>query len=167
MNNAVDSVERSKVIRIEYEAPPRLRRIRFLSRLLDQSIVLPFGYRIGLDPLLGLIPWIGDLIGTALSLYLIYEAARLGVPLRIIPPMLGNVLIDALGGAIPVLGDILDAVWKANMRNLTLIECHYPPAAPERSRRKVLFSLGLVLGLIFLGMVGVTVLAVRAVASFF
>ena len=58
-----------------------MRRIRFLSRLLDQSIVLPFGYRIGLDPLLVLTPWIGDLIGTALSLYLIYEAARLGVPL--------------------------------------------------------------------------------------
>ncbi len=132
--------------RIEYAEPLRLKRIRVISRLLDSSIPLPGGYRIGLDPLVGLIPTVGDLIMTAVSWYLIYEAARLGVPNRTLFRMGGNVLLDSTFGSIPVLGDLFDAVWKSNTRNLALLERVYHPAMPERSAGKIfaIFAISLI-----------------------
>src|SRR5688572_32236896 len=110
--------EAGRAERIVYPANPRLQRIRFVSNLLDQCITLPGGMRIGLDPIVGLVPAVGDLAATAMSLYLVYEAARLGLPKRILLRMLGNVALETLMGTFPVLGDLFDAVWKANMRNL-------------------------------------------------
>jgi hypothetical protein len=156
-----------RLTRINYPDPPRLRRIRFLSQLLDQSIVLPGGYRIGLDPIVGLIPWIGDLIGTVCSSYLIYEAARLGIPNRVILRMMGNVFVDAMGGEVPFLGDLFDAVWKSNIRNLRLVEAHYSPALPERSARQVMVSFGLLFALLLMGVIGAAVLAVRFILFLF
>lgn len=144
--------------RIEYPVSPRLRRVRFLSHLLDQSIVLPGGYRIGLDPLLGLVPGVGDIAAAGLSLYIVYEAARLGIRKRILAAMLSNIVTETLVGTIPVLGDIFDAAWKANVRNVELIEKHYHPATPERSNKKVVgFILGIFLGIVSLA-VGMMVL---------
>jgi hypothetical protein len=114
--------------RIVYPPNPRLERIRFLANLLDTCIVLPGGFRIGLDPILGLIPGVGDVLGAALSLYLVREASKLGIRKRILLRMVGNVAIEALLGLVPVVGDGFDAVWKANVRNLRLIELHYSPA---------------------------------------
>jgi hypothetical protein len=133
----------TRATRIEYPESPRLRRIRRLAQLLDQSIVLPNGYRIGLDPLIGLIPVVGDFAGAAFSLYIVYESARLGIPKRILLRMCGNVLMELLVGEIPVLGDIFDAVWKANMRNLRLIELHHRPTEPERSLRQFFWAIAL------------------------
>lgn len=130
-------------VKIEYAESPRLRRIRGFARLLDQSILLPGGYRIGLDPIIGLIPGIGDAIGAALSFYLIYEAARLGIPKRILVRMCGNALLEALIGEIPILGDIFDAVWKANTRNVRLIELHHRPTAPERPPGKIIWAIAI------------------------
>ena len=113
--------------RIVYPPNPRLERIRFLANLLDACILLPNGYRIGIDPILGLIPGVGDLIGAGLSLYLVREAAKLGIPKRILLRMVGNVALETLIGIVPVLGDLFDAAWKANLRNLRLIELHYAP----------------------------------------
>lgn len=113
--------------RIVYPPNPRLERVRFLANLLDTCIVLPNGFRIGIDPILGLIPGVGDVIGAGLSLYLVREAAKLGVPKRILWRMLWNVGVEALVGIIPVLGDLFDAAWKANVRNLRLLELHYSP----------------------------------------
>jgi hypothetical protein len=135
-------------VKIEYEESPRLRRIRFLAQLFDQSIVLPGGYRIGIDPILGLIPGIGDAMGTMLSLYIIYEAARLGIPKRILLRMCGNTLLESLVGEIPILGDIFDAVWKANVRNMRLIEMHYRPAQTERPMRNIFFAMALLFAFI-------------------
>jgi len=104
---------------------------------MDQSIVLPSGYRIGLDPLLGVIPGIGDALGALISCYLVYQAARLGVRKRVLLRMLANILIDACVGSIPLAGDLFDAAWKSNMRNLRLIDQHYHPAMPERSLRRI------------------------------
>jgi hypothetical protein len=123
--------------RIVYPENPRYRRIRSLSTLMDNSIVLPSGYRIGLDPLLGLLPGIGDAIGALISSYLVYEAARLGVQKRVLLRMAGNICAEVLAGAFPVLGDIFDATWKANMRNLRLLDLHYRPSVPERSARQM------------------------------
>jgi hypothetical protein len=113
--------------RIVYPPNPRLQRVRFLANLLDTCITLPGGFRIGIDPILGLIPGVGDVIGVALSLYLLREAAKLGVPKWVILRMVGNVALEGLIGIVPVLGDAFDAVFKANVRNLRLIELHYSP----------------------------------------
>jgi hypothetical protein len=119
----------------------RLRRLRALAWLLDRSI--PLGrWRIGLDPILGLLPGAGDLIGAILSLYLVYEAARLGLPFGVLARMTGNIVIETIGGAAPVVGDIFDAIWQANSKNLRLIEWHYKPGTEPRSFRHVALSFG-------------------------
>lgn len=124
--------------RIQYADSPRLLKIRYMSRLLDQSIVLPGGFKIGLDPLIGLIPGLGDIVATGLSFYIVYQAARLGIPKRILARMCGNIIIEGLVGEIPLIGDIFDAVYKANYRNAQLVELHHSPAHEERSVVRVL-----------------------------
>lgn len=100
-----------------------LRRIRSLSRLLDNSIRLPFiNYRIGWDVIIGLVPGVGDLVGTALSTYIIVEAARLGATRGVLARMVFNVMVETVVGSIPILGDVFDAIWKANVRNMRLLE---------------------------------------------
>lgn len=122
--------------------PPGLRRLRKLAWLLDNSVSIGGGRRIGLDPLIGLIPGVGDWVGAGLSLYIVYEAARLGVPARIVAVMLGNVAMEATFGAIPIAGDLFDFAWKANARNLQLVERHYRASNAGRPiGRIVLFVL--------------------------
>lgn len=154
-------------VKIEYEESPRLRHIRFFARLLDQSIQLPGGYRIGIDPIIGLVPGIGDIIGTALSFYIVYQAARLGISKSILLRMSGNVLVEMLIGEIPILGDIFDAVWKANVRNARLVELHHRPTQPERSGKKIFwFMMILVFGILAIG-VGAFVLLLWLASKLF
>ena len=114
--------------RIVYPPNERLLRLRALVHLLDTCITLPGGYRIGLDPIIGLVPGIGDLLAAGLSLYIVREAAKLRIPKWILLRMLGNVGLEVLIGLIPVLGDAFDAAFKVNVRNLRLIELHYSAA---------------------------------------
>jgi hypothetical protein len=118
----------------------RTRNVRVLARLLDSSIPIPgTSWSIGFDPIVGLIPGIGDLIGAVLSGYIILEAARAEVPTLTLARMLVNVGIDTLLGAVPALGDVFDAAWKSNMKNVALLERHLAvTAAPARERRNVL-----------------------------
>lgn len=106
-------------------ADPRQRVLRRLDRfanVLDASIPVPFlRTRIGIDGLIGLVPGIGDAATGALSLYLIAEAWRLGVPVTTILRMLGNVGVDTVIGAIPLVGDLFDFAYKANLRNVELL----------------------------------------------
>jgi hypothetical protein len=122
-----------------------MKRLRVLSHLMDNSIVLPNGYRIGLDPILGLLPGIGDLLGASISTWMVYEAARLGLPKRVLLRMFGNILVELLVGTIPLLGDAFDAVWKANTRNMRLLDQHYNPTLKERPSRRILLSFGIFL----------------------
>ncbi len=145
-----------RAVPIQYEESPRLRRMRAASRLLDESIVLPGGFRIGLDPLIGLIPGVGDVVAVAFSFYVIYQAARLGLPKRILLRMCSNVLFEALIGEIPILGDIFDAFWKANIRNTRLAELHHRPTQPERPLRNI------VLGIAFAFLVVIAILIAAA-----
>jgi hypothetical protein len=103
-------------------ATAKLKRLRALAWLLDNSIPLPGGFRIGLDPILGLIPGLGDALGAVLALYIIYEARQLGASRTLLLRMLGNMAIDAVLGSVPIIGDLFDAGFKANMRNLALLE---------------------------------------------
>ena len=106
-------------------AADRARTIRRLSRLafvLDTAIEIPgTKIRLGLDPILGLVPVAGDVLSALLSLYIIIEAARLGATKKILAMMVLNVAIDFAVGSVPVVGDVADVVMKANVRNLKLI----------------------------------------------
>jgi len=149
MNELPNEEQPIRPERIEYPVSPHLRRIRYMSRLLDTSIKLPTGHRIGIDPIIGLIPGIGDFIGAVLSLYIVYEAARMGIEKRILIRMLVNVLIEVLVGEIPILGDIFDAVWKANIRNAKLVEMNYQPTQMERPAGKIGFYFAILLLVFF------------------
>ena len=94
--------------------------IEKLAYLMDRSIPLGGGYSIGLDPIIGLIPGIGDLITTAISGFIIYHAQRTGIPKATVMRMMINVGIDAAVGAIPFVGDLFDFAFKANQKNLEL-----------------------------------------------
>lgn len=103
--------------------PAALRRARSLARLLDSAFRLPgTRWRFGWDVLIGLVPGIGDLIMAAASVYIIRLAGELGVPLLIRLRMLANVLLDFIVGSVPLAGDLFDAGFKANLRNVALIE---------------------------------------------
>ncbi|KAK9759499.1 hypothetical protein K7432_017460 [Basidiobolus ranarum] len=97
-----------------------LNNIRRFASYMDAIPGLPFG--IGLDPLIGLIPGIGDFAGVLISLYQVYLSSQFGVPFTLLGMMLLNIIIDALIGMIPAIGDILDVVYKANVYNLQLLE---------------------------------------------
>ena len=107
------------------EQQARLKRLRRLAWLIDAAMRIPgTRFRFGLNSLLGLPPAIGDLTLVAVSLYFVYQASRFGLPRDKLHRMLGNVAIEALLGAVPVLGDLLDVVFKANLRNLAILEEH-------------------------------------------
>src|SRR5215203_3437101 len=100
-------------------------RISLLAHVLDSAIPIPGTNRsIGLDPLIGLIPVVGDAISAALSSYIIWEARRLGLPRWKIARMVGHVALDTAVGAVPFLGDLFDAAFKSNRRNVRIVLDH-------------------------------------------
>lgn len=100
-------------------------RLDALSRLLDNAFTVPgTNIRFGIDGIIGLVPGIGDLVSMGLSSYLVWEARRLGLPRRKIMRMIGNVAFDTAIGAVPLLGDAADVLFKANRRNMRIIREH-------------------------------------------
>lgn len=146
-----------------------LGRLEGLAYLLDNSIPIPgTGRRMGVDAVIGLIPGVGDAAGSLMSAYIVLQAARLGAPAPVIARMLLNVGLEALVGAVPVLGDLFDAAWKANARNVRLLrQAVEAPDAARRSSGAVV--LGTVLALLaILGVAGLLlVLVLRALAGLF
>ena len=103
----------------------RLTRLRRMAWLIDGAFRLPgTRFRFGLNSVIGLLPVGGDAVLGVLSLYIIYEAARLGVPKPKLVRMAANVGIEVLGGSVPIIGDVFDMALKANLRNLKIIEDH-------------------------------------------
>ncbi len=127
--------------KVPAEAAMRLRRLRGLAWLLDRSIPLGNGRSIGLDPLIGLIPGVGDFVASAASFYIIYEASRLGLPRATLLKMVGNVALETIVGIVPVAGDLFDFAWQANTRNLRLIETHYSSGLAPRPAGRLLIAL--------------------------
>lgn len=125
-----------------------LLRARAVAKLLDSAVGVPgTGIRFGLDPVLGLVPGLGDLAGMMLSGYLVVLAGRLGAPRMVVVRMVANVAIDTLGGSVPLVGDLFDVAWKSNTRNLALLERSLadPGAARRTSRLAVVAALSLLL----------------------
>lgn len=100
----------------------RLARLEALAKVLDVAFVVPgTNVRYGIDGLIGLVPVIGDVITTAISLWMVREARALGAPMHLIARMLGNVALDGVVGLVPVAGDAFDVMWRANVRNMRLL----------------------------------------------
>lgn len=111
-------------------AARRLSRLRKLAWLVDGAFRLPgTKFRFGLNSLIGLTPAAGDAALAGISLYIVYEAHRLGVPREKIARMIRNVGIEAAAGAVPLVGDLFDMGFKANLRNLAIIEDHLRSAS--------------------------------------
>ena len=102
-----------------------LDRIRRLSTVLDDAVRVPgTNVRVGLDPVLGIVPGAGDAIAAAISLYVVFEAYRLDAPRSMLAKMVGLLAVDAVIGSIPLLGPVFDAFWKANAWNAKSLERH-------------------------------------------
>jgi hypothetical protein len=102
-----------------------LARLEAVGRLMDGAFVLPgTNIRLGLDAIIGLVPVAGDVISGVVSSYLIWEARQLGVPRWLIARMMANTFLDTTIGAIPVVGDAFDLLFRANMKNMALLRRH-------------------------------------------
>jgi hypothetical protein len=123
------------------------KRLAFLAWLLDSSIPIPgTQLTIGLDALVGLVPFIGDLIGVLASSYILAEANRMGVGRAILARMAFNVAVEGVIGIVPLVGDVFDAAWKANQKNVRLLNAW--AERPHETRR----ASGLFLGALTLGL---------------
>ena len=112
----------------------RIQQLRRWARLFDSAFRIPgTPIRFGLDPIIGLVPGIGDLASPALTLLILWHAARVHVPKVVLIRMVLNAIVDAVVGVVPVAGDAFDAFWKANDWNLTLLERHQLPGRPPAS----------------------------------
>lgn len=133
----------------------RLERLHQLSFWLDNVIRIPgTSYRIGIDPLLGLIPGGGDTAGLIMSAFIVLEAARMGASKSTLSMMAFNILLETLVGVVPGVGDLFDAAWKSNVKNIELLEqqLQLPHRPAVRNRGfAVLLILGLVIALIGCG----------------
>ena len=140
-------MSKPRVVRLRQLSPAqeaRLVVLRHLSRLLDSAFEVPgTGYRIGLDPIIGLLPGLGDLVSPVFAVFVLWQSRELGLPRVVQLRMLFNVAIDAIIGAVPVVGDAFDFAWKANDMNMALLERHAyeerPPAPGDW-----LFVLGII-----------------------
>lgn len=141
------------------------RRARDLARILDSAFRVPgTRFRFGLDPLLGLVPGLGDAVGGGFGLYLLFQAYQAGAPAIVMFRMFANIAADVVLGGVPVLGDLLDAGYKANLRNLSLLE-RYLERPQQATRGSLAFFVILVTLLLLLlgGAVWLTVAAIRAI----
>ena len=124
--------------------PTERNRLRDLARVLDEAIRIPgTNIRIGLDALLGLVPGGGDVAGGVFSGLIILQAARDGAPTPVLGRMLANVVIDVVFGAIPILGDVFDVAWRANSRNVRLLDAWRE--RPASTKRASVFSVAAIL----------------------
>ncbi|WP_257300044.1 DUF4112 domain-containing protein [Haloarchaeobius sp. FL176] len=102
---------------------PAVRRTKRVAWLLDEAVRIPgTNRRVGLDPILGLLPFIGDFVTAFFSLYIVVEAILAGAKKRTVVRMLVNIGLDVVLGSVPIIGDIFDATWKANVKNRELLE---------------------------------------------
>jgi hypothetical protein len=134
-------------------------RVRSLANVLDTAFRVPgTGFRFGIDPILGLIPGVGDVVGGLLSSYIIVEAVRAGASRHVLLRMLANLGIDTLTSAVPLVGDLFDAAYKSNTRNLSLLQRYLAePARTAKASRTFLIGLAIALAVIVFAAAALTV----------
>jgi hypothetical protein len=145
----------------------RYQRLARLADLLDNAIPIPgTRWRIGLDPLLGLIPGLGDALGAAASAWILIEAARFGVSPAVLFRMLYNILIDTALGSVPGAGDLFDFVWKSDSKNLALLRRHLElPGETHRASRLLLVAVIAVLVAAVIGSMVAVILLLKSLLA--
>ena len=138
-----------------------------VSRVFDDLVRVPgTNIRFGLDPLIGLLPGGGDLIAGMVSAYALLVASRLGAPASVIARMVFNIAIDTVVGSIPLVGDAFDVAWRANHKNLELLERYErSPSTTRRSSAAVLALALLVVLLIVVGAAFISIWVVRQIIA--
>ncbi|MEX2469413.1 MAG: DUF4112 domain-containing protein [Pseudohongiellaceae bacterium] len=134
MNTALASSRRDAAT--ETPSARARSRVHRIAWLMDRSVRLPGGFRIGVDGLVGLVPVVGDFAGAGASFYIVTQAARAGVSRGVLARMVLNVGLDAVVGSIPLLGDVFDVAFKANMRNARLMDRYLDKNTPPDSADK-------------------------------
>jgi hypothetical protein len=150
MGSRIINVDENGNVRSVEEAGVRETRQRLasLAWLLDSSIPIPgTRFTVGIDALIGLFPLIGDLIGVLFSSYILSEASRLGAPRSVLMRMSFNIGIEGVVGIVPFAGDLFDAAFKANQRNVKILNDWFDrPEKTERASRA--FGVGLVIAVV-------------------
>jgi len=142
---------------LDIESRDKADNIRALAKVLDSAFRIPgTGVRVGADSIFGLIPVVGDLAGAAFSGYIVLASARLGAPPSTLVRMLINIGIDTVVGSVPVLGDMFDAGWRANIRNVELLDSHLGGSIEARRSNRLVVA-AVLLGLLLLAVGGVVV----------
>lgn len=138
-----------------------LARLRQMARLWDDLIPLPLvNRRIGIDALIGVVPGIGDVAGALVASWGLVIALRLGAPVSVLLRMLLNIAVDAIVGSIPLVGDVFDIGWRAQHRNVALLERWID--RPDHARRRSAILLMTLAGATAAGVIGVVVAALWA-----
>jgi len=136
----------------EHPAIEEIRWIESIATLMDSKFTLPgTRFKFGLDPIIGLIPGIGDITSFAVSGLLVMIMARHGATGKVIILMLLNILLDAVLGGIPIIGNLFDFVYKANNKNIRLLKNHYAKGKYQGSGIGIIIGLTLIL-LVLLGL---------------
>jgi hypothetical protein len=152
-----------------FDRTRRIERLRRWSRLMDSAYRVPgTSIRFGWDPVVGLLPGVGDVATASFAVTILYHAYRLGVPGVVLARMLLNVLIDLAAGLLPVAGDLADVAWKSNSLNLALLERHERPGVKPTSGdwAIVLLAVVLVVGALALVLTSVAAMAYTVLRPF-
>jgi hypothetical protein len=135
----------------------RLKELDKLAKLMDAQFKIPgTNIRFGLDSLIGLIPGVGDLSTFAVSGYMLWIMANNGASGFLLARMVMNILVDAIVGMVPLLGDIFDVAFKANIRNMKLMHEHYTEGRHKGSAWKVIGPVLIILFVIIIGIIWIT-----------
>jgi hypothetical protein len=152
----------------EQKAKEELYWVEEISRIMDSGFRFPgTNFRFGLDPIIGLIPGVGDIASYAVSAVLVYIMAKYGVSGRVVVLMALNITLDATIGSIPVIGAIFDFFYKANDRNIRLLKKHYHEGKYQGSGAGTLITIGIVLLLFFILLIYLSYLLVKFIIGLF
>jgi hypothetical protein len=134
-----------------------LQYLRWWSELLDSRFKFPgTNVRFGIDPILSLLPGLGDVATPVFTVVLLVQGIRQGVPKVVLVRMIGNALLDALVGVVPIVGDVGDIFWRANTKNLALLERHtHRGVRPTRGDYVFVWVAAAILGLLVAIPVGI------------
>lgn len=145
------AIDQRRVDRRAVQEADRLSFARFLADLLDQRFTIPgTSIRIGLDPIVSLIPGVGDLLANLTGSLIIVIAAQLGVPKIVLARMGINVAINTLLGAVPIFGDVISIWYRSNIKNVELLERYLGRQSKRTESKDWLFVIALVVGLLLL-----------------
>ena len=145
------AIDQRRVNRRAVQKTDRLWLARFLADLLDQRFTIPgTSIRIGLDPIVSLIPGVGDLLANLTGSVILVIAAQLGVPKIVLTRMGINIAINTLLGAVPFFGDVISIWYRSNVKNVELLERYVGKESKRADSKDWLFVIALIVGLLLL-----------------